>query len=108
MKVDIRGTSGPSQKAGDSSKLTSTKAPQGSARTPAKTTTGDDTVSLTSSATQLQALSALTAELPIVDSQLVSEVQISLATGTFNVRPDEAADNLLTQERELAQLEAQD
>ena len=67
-----------------------------------------DTVNLTNSATQLQALAAQIAELPVADTRLVSEVQVSLATGTFQVAPVKVANNMLTQEKEFAQLEAQD
>ncbi len=109
MTVEVRATTNnTSQKAGSSSKPSSTKAPQSSARTPTKSTTGDDTVSLTSSATQLQALSAQVSELPVVDAQLVSDVQVSLAAGTFQVAPVEVADNLIAQEKELALLQVKE
>jgi len=69
---------------------------------------GDDKVSLTSSATQLQQLTQQVSQLPVVDVERVTEVQRSVATGSFEFEPMVAADNMLTQERELAVLESQD
>jgi len=68
----------------------------------------DDKVSLTSSATQLQQLTQQVSQLPVVDVERVTEVQRSVATGSFEFEPMVAADNMLTQERELAVLESQD
>ena len=111
MTVEIRATqNNTSQKTGNSNKMAPTKAPQGggAARASGKMASGDDTVNLTNSATQLQALAAQIAELPVADTRLVSEVQVSLATGTFQVAPVKVANNMLTQEKEFAQLEAQE
>ena len=68
----------------------------------------DDRVSLTSSATQLQQLTQQVSELPMVDVERVTDVQRALATSSLEIRPMVAADNMLTQERELAVLESQD
>lgn len=64
-----------------------------------------DTVSLTDSATRLRELEAQIASLPIADAQRVSDVQRSLATGTFIFEPEDAAENLLAQERQFSQME---
>ena len=61
-----------------------------------------DTLSLTSSATQMQELESQIASLPVVDTQRVEGVQQSLATGSFQVQPYETADKLLTFEASLA------
>lgn len=71
------------------------------------TTPGHDQFSLTRSAAQLKALEAQIAAQPVVDAQRVSGVQRAVATGSFQFQPEVAADNMLTQEREFAQLEMQ-
>lgn len=60
-----------------------------------------DTVSLTGTAAQLQQLESRIAKLPVVDAQLVQEVQRKLATGSFRVNPESAAAKLLTMENSL-------
>lgn len=60
-----------------------------------------DTVSLTGTAAQLQQLENHIARLPVVDAQLVQEVQRKLATGSFRVDPESAATKLLTMETSL-------
>lgn len=54
-----------------------------------------DKLSLTSEATQLKALEDQIAELPVVDTQRVSAVQRSLATGSFQIDPAQVADKML-------------
>jgi negative regulator of flagellin synthesis FlgM len=54
-----------------------------------------DKLSLTSEATQLKALEDRIAELPVVDTQRVTAVQRSLATGTFQIDPAQVADKML-------------
>jgi len=44
----------------------------------------------------------------MVDAERVTAVQRSVATGSLVIQPAVAADNMLTQERELAVLESQD
>ncbi|OOZ37707.1 flagellar biosynthesis anti-sigma factor FlgM [Solemya velesiana gill symbiont] len=68
---------------------------------------GDDKVTLTGSASKLQELEARLASLPIVDAQLVSSVQRSLATGSFHFEPQTAADNLVEQEKNFALISEQ-
>ncbi|MES9964959.1 MAG: flagellar biosynthesis anti-sigma factor FlgM [Candidatus Sedimenticola sp. 20ELBAFRAG] len=62
----------------------------------------DDRMTLTGSAAKLQELEARLASLPIVDTQLVSNVQRSLATGSFQIEPQTAAENLVDQEKNFA------
>ena len=107
MSVEISGLSGRQvQNAGDNRQVGATDGRQAG---PGLAKAGDsgDRVSLTSSATRLQDLAAQVARMPVVDATLVNEVQRSLATGSFQFEPAQAADNLLTQEKELATLEVQ-
>lgn len=60
-----------------------------------------DTVSLTGTAAQLQHLESTISKLPVVDAQLVQEVQHKLATGSFRVNPESTATKLLTMESSL-------
>jgi negative regulator of flagellin synthesis FlgM len=109
MSVEIRGLTGKPITAG-SNKKTSSTAGNAGAGTPSTgaAAAGDDTVSFTGSATQLQRLEAQIASLPIADAERVSNVQRSLATGSYQFEPEDAADNLLTQEREFAQADKPD
>ena len=105
MSIDISGISGRrTQGTGSSGKSESSKR-SGSADSSAST--GDDQVSLTDSASQLQQLTAQVAALPIVDADQVEKAQRAIATGNFQFEPIDAADNLLTQERQFAMLEQQ-
>ncbi|MES9870100.1 MAG: flagellar biosynthesis anti-sigma factor FlgM [Sedimenticola sp.] len=63
---------------------------------------GEDRVTLTGAVAKLQALEARLAALPVVDSQLVQNVQRALATGSFHYEPQTAADNLVEQEKNFA------
>ena len=106
MSVEISGLSGKQiQGTGDNRQVSSTERRQDGTGATAPAGGGGDRVSLTSSATRLQELAAQVSRLPVVDTAVVSEVQRSLATGSFQSAPDQAADNLLTQEKELATLE---
>lgn len=105
MSLELNSVSDSSiRNTGEKSQVAPADAAQQQTRTPAGAPAGDQ-VSLTSSATQLKALERQVAELPVVDVKRVSNVQRSVATGSFSFAPVEAADNLLTQERELASLE---
>jgi len=107
MSVEIKGLSGGKiQNTGDNRQVTSAKsANNGSAHS--SRPAGDDKVSLTSTATQLQELSTRIAQLPVADTALVAETQRAVATGSLQFEPAVAADNLITQEKELATLETQ-
>jgi len=62
---------------------------------------GADKLQLSNQAAQLQALEAEIANLPVVDTQRVQDVQQTLATGLFEVVPARVADKLLTFEAGL-------
>ena len=62
---------------------------------------GADKLQLSSQAAQLQALEAGIANLPVVDTQRVQDVQQTLATGTFEIVPARVAHKLLTFEAGL-------
>jgi len=105
MSVEIKGSLGRSiQGAGDNRQVTSAKSATSSTSQSSKPAS-DDTVSLTRSATHLQELSNRIAQLPVADAAIVAETQRAVATGSFHFEPVAAADNLLTQEKELATLE---
>jgi len=110
MNIPINGLPGSQiQNTGESSRVNSQGSTnESSAVSSAASGQGDDKVSLTSSATQLQQLTQQVSQLPVVDVERVTEVQRSVATGSFEFEPMVAADNMLTQERELAVLESQD
>lgn len=105
--MKIKSPSGQPISTGEGSKSkATTKAPAaGKSNTAKSSGTGGDTVSLTISATRLQELEAQVASLPIADAQHVADVQRSLATGTFAFEPEDAAENLLAQERQFSQLD---
>ncbi|WP_428603388.1 flagellar biosynthesis anti-sigma factor FlgM [Sedimenticola sp.] len=107
--MKIKGLSGHPISTGDTSQSKATEKSQTAttdAASTGKASAGSgDTVSLTISATRLQELEAQIANLPIADAQHVSDVQRSLATGTFAFEPEDAAENLLAQERDFSQID---
>lgn len=106
MGIEIRGNSGrPPQEAVEAGKSqASAQAGPQRAATGAKTAaTGGDQLQLSSQAAQLQALEAEIANLPVVDTQRVQDVQRTIATGSFQVEPAQVADKLLTFEAGLGQ-----
>lgn len=105
--MKIKGLSGHPISSGDSGKAQSAEKPQSTATAGSgRTGGGGDTVSLTISATRLQDLQAQIASLPVTDAKHIADVQRSLASGHFSFEPEEAAENLLTQEREFARSES--
>ena len=62
---------------------------------------GGDQVQFSSQASQLQALEAEIANLPVVDTQRVQDVQRTLATGSFQIEPARVADKMLNFEAGL-------
>jgi negative regulator of flagellin synthesis FlgM len=106
MSIEITGLPGrPAQNTGESGQTqnTSNTAQQGAGATAGKSS--QDQVSITDSAAQLKQLEARVAELPVVDVQRVSDVQRSVATGSFSFEPANAADNLVDQEKSFAMVE---
>ena len=63
--------------------------------------TGADQLNLSSQAAQLQALEAEIANLPVVDTHRVQDVQQTLATGSYEIQPARVADKVLTFEAGL-------
>ena len=95
--------------AGDNNKVTSKSDSQSStSSTPAGAASGQDKVSLTESATQLQTLTEHAKTLPVVDVQEVADVQRTLATTGLQFEPGQAADSLLDQEKAFALIEMQE
>jgi len=108
MSVEISGLSGRQiQNTGDNQQVASSDKTRGNSGATTTSSGGDDKVSLTHSAIRLQDLATQVSQLPAVDMGVVNGVQRSLATGSFHLQPEQAADNLLTQEKELATLEIQ-
>ena len=59
---------------------------------------GGDRVDLTGDAGKLRELEGRIANMPIVDAQKVEAVQQALATGSFTIDPQTAADKMLAME----------
>lgn len=98
MSIEINGTQGRSPaELGDTSALRprpDQKAGNGVYGSAVSGSTSDR-VSLTDQASQLQALEAQIASLPVVDTQRVHAVQHSIATGSMQIDPASVADKLL-------------
>lgn len=106
MGIEISGNSGrPPLDAAEAGKSQATTASSHAAHsgTTAKSSTGNaDQLQLSPKASQLQALEAEIANLPVVDTQRVQDVQRTLATGAFQIEPARVADKVLTFEAGLA------
>lgn len=106
MSIEINGNRGrPPQELIDAAKAqaaNSTYNASGKTSAPANSGGGSsDQVKLSNTAAQLQALEGQIANLPVVDTQKVQEVQRTLATGSFEVQPARVADKILTFEAGL-------
>ena len=105
MGIEISGSSGrQAQEAAEASKSQASSTQTKSAKTGSPTTggsTSSDQLQLSNQAAQLQALEAEIANLPVVDTQRVQDVQRTLATGSFEIMPARVADKLLTFEAGL-------
>lgn len=99
MGIEISGNSGrPAREAVEAAKSQTTAQTGGPARggAPAKPgSSGGDQVQLSNQATHMQALEAQIANLPVVNTQRVQDVQHTLATGTFQIEPAQVADKML-------------
>ena len=105
MGIKIKGTAGRPISTGDNKRTQATsnsRTGSSSRASGGASASGSDTVSITGSAAQLQELTAQVASLPVEDAQHVSDVQRSIASGNYHFEPEDAAENLLTQEREFA------
>lgn len=101
MSVEINGSSNRvATETLDSSKVVQR---QNDATSSPNTLTGKpDTFSMTDKASQMQALEAQIASLPVVDTQKVQDVQHALSTGTHRIEPPVVADKMLQFEAGLA------
>lgn len=105
MGIEISGNSGrPSHEAAEASKSQSTAqsaAPARGGASPKPGSSGGDQVHVSNQAAQMHALEAQIANLPVVDTQRVQDVQRTLATGSFQIEPAQVADKLLSFEAGL-------
>lgn len=101
MAVQLNGISNrPIQNSGSSSPV-SKKGGAGRSAANAAAAYGGETVSLSNTASQLQALEASIANLPIADMPLVESIQLALATGEYHINAEASAKNLLDIEKKL-------
>ena len=112
MKIDStigNQQSGQVNSSGDNSKVANKSISQSSKSTaPAGAASGQDRISLTDSAIRLQTLTDQVKLMPVVDIREVEDVQRTLATGGLHIASQQAAENLLDQEKAFAMLEMQD
>ena len=105
MGIEISSNTGrPAQGAPETGKSQASATQSSGARggAPAKSTGGgNDQVRLSNQAAQLQALEAEIANLPVVDTQRVQDVQQTIATGSFQIDPVQVADKMLNFEAGL-------
>lgn len=105
MGIEISGIGGrPPQEAIEASKSQSSAQTGNQARGGAGVkpgSSGGDQLHVSNQASQLQALEAEIANLPVVDTQRVQDVQRTLATGSFQIEPAQVADKLLSFEAGL-------
>jgi len=105
MGIEINGNGGRApQEAIEAAKAQSTSPndTQPRAGSGAKTAwSGTDQLKLSNQAAQLKAMEAEIANLPVVDTQRVQDVQRTLATSTLQVEPAQVAHKLLTFEAGL-------
>jgi negative regulator of flagellin synthesis FlgM len=103
MAVEINSLSSSNLKGtGDSGQVTRSGLPGGK-RSAASTTAASrkDRFDMTGSAGKLLELEARIAQMPIVDAQKVEAVQKALATGSFTIDPQTAAEKMLAMELAL-------
>ena len=105
MAIEISGNNGrPPQEVAEAAKsqaaAPSAKQPK-SAAVGSSGSNGADRLNLSDQAAQLQALEAEIANLPVVDTHRVQDVQRTLATGSYEIQPARVADKVLTFEAGL-------
>ncbi|MET0063288.1 MAG: flagellar biosynthesis anti-sigma factor FlgM [Candidatus Thiodiazotropha endolucinida] len=99
MAVEINSLSSSNLKGtGDSGLVTRSGLPGGKRSATSTTSTRKDRFDMTGSAGKLLELEARIAQMPIVDAQKVEAVQKALATGSFTIDPQTAADKMLAME----------
>ena len=99
MALEINNLSGGSIQSTGNSGPVEERAKEASSTTTSAAPSSADKVSLTSSATQLQALEDQISSLPVVDTKRVEETQLALSTGSHEIDPDTTAEGVLTVER---------
>ena len=102
MQVDNSGMQ--ARMAAEALEAKKVSAPQAKEKDSAATTVSGspDSLNLSSEASQIQALESQVAELPVVDTKRVREVQNALATGSFQVDPAKVAEKMLNFESGLS------
>ena len=101
MVVQLNGISGRSIQNTGSNSPVSKKGSAAGASAGAVAAHGGETVSLSNTAAQLQALEASIANLPIADMSLVESIQLALSTGEYHVNAEASAESLLEIEKKL-------
>ena len=103
MAIEINSlTSNNLQNVGDNSGVQRTQGnPAVSRALAGKVKSKEDSFDLTGSASKLLELESRIAQMPVVDAQHVEAVRRSLATGSFTIDPQSAADKMLAMEISL-------
>ncbi|MEW8508598.1 MAG: flagellar biosynthesis anti-sigma factor FlgM [Candidatus Thiodiazotropha sp.] len=102
MAVEINSLSSSNLKGtGDSGQVTRSGLPGGKRSATSTPSTRKDRFDMTGSAGKLLELEARIAQMPIVDGQKVEAVQKALATGSFTIDPQTAAEKMLAMELAL-------
>ncbi len=105
MGIDIRGLTGQPIGSNSTGQTKKAKGGQDSTGATGESTESGDTMNLTGSASKMQALEAHIASLPIMDASHIADIQRALATGSYQFEPIDAAESLIAQEKEFAELE---
>ena len=104
MGIEISGNNGrPPHEAVEASQAQRAAADAGPSKAAANNKGGspNDQLQLSDQAAQLKALEAEIANLPVVDTRRVQDVQRVIATGSFEIQPARVADKMLTFEAGL-------
>jgi len=100
MAIEINSLSSSNlQNVGDSTGVQRSQVNPGMARAASgRVSTKSDSFDMTRSASQLQELEGRIAAMPVIDAQKIEVVQRALATGSFTIDPQSAADKMLAME----------
>jgi flagellar biosynthesis anti-sigma factor FlgM len=103
MAIQIRGFPGGAIKSAGDSNQVATRGPRDANAVAPRPLSKDqsDRISITGSASRLQALEARIRELPVVDMFRVETTRLALATGSLHIEPMSIAGKILNMEREL-------
>ncbi len=100
MAVQLYGVSGRTIQSSSSNGTIRKKGGVDLSTTPSATNSAE-TVSVSSTASQLQAIEAAIADMPMADMHLVESIQLALTTGDYHVNGEASAEGLLEIERKL-------